>query len=329
MCKGKLGGCGVSGERKENPVKKKILIVCCILIIGTAAGFGLLSNFYMHLIFTRGGINWIVTVFQQFQSYLNTVQSQAAALNMTQDLPVDINPLLADVKTMVDHSEDIQEDILVGEQVRLLFSGGLFVATYLLCLLGLIAVFYYRKVVSRVTFVFGFIFLSVVFFYLGGFQLPMTLMTSDLCKNWEAGVEQYIPESKPYFKYYLLCDGNDPFASFNQTAEQLLIKLKNETNPSDKTKQEIEDLEVMLAALLNMTCNSTATEFSMNGLYTYENYLYCNNFINDLTITFLVFLSIGIFGFLLLFVGLKHDYSDANYRPLHEELGLFSKSFKD
>jgi len=293
--------------------------------MGTAAGFGLISNFYMHLIFTRGGINWIVTVFEQFQTTLTTVNSQAVALNMTQELPSETTALLHDVQTMVDHSEDVESQILSGEQARMIITGALYAATYVLCLLGLITVFYYHKVMSRVIFIFGFIFLTLIFLFYGGIQLPMTLMTSDLCEDFETGVSQYIPDDKPWFKYYLLCEGKDPFESFNKTAEQLLSKLKNETNPSDKTKQEIEDLGIMITALLNMTCNSTATEFSMNGLYTYENYLYCNNFINDLTITFLVFLTIGIFGFLLVFVGVKHDYGDSAYRPLHEELGLFRK----
>jgi len=188
--------------------------------------------------------------------------------------------------------------------------------------LGLIGVIYYHKAISRIAFVWGFIFVFLVFLYIGAFHLPVTQMTSDLCSDFETGVVQYIPDDKAYLKYYFLCDGSDPYADFTGKAQQYLAKLQNETNPSDKTKQEIQDLEVMLAALQNMTCNSNTTEFSVNGLYTYENYLLCTNFISDLSITWIVMTVIGIFSFVMVFVGFKHSYG-ASYKPLHEELGLF------
>jgi len=196
------------------------------------------------------------------------------------------------------------------------------VAACLLCLLGIIGTIYYHKVISRVAFVLGFIFIFVLFLYIGGFQLPITLMTSDLCEDFQGGVVQYIPSDKDYIHYYLLCAGTDPFAPFTTKAEQWLDRLKNETNPSDKTKQEIASLETMLTALQNMTCNSNSTEFAMNGLYTYENYLLCTNFINDLSITSLGMIGIGIFAFIMVFIGFKIHY-DYDYNLLPEELGLF------
>jgi hypothetical protein len=36
ICKGKLGGCGSSGMPKEKAVARKVVLVCCGLIIGYA-----------------------------------------------------------------------------------------------------------------------------------------------------------------------------------------------------------------------------------------------------------------------------------------------------
>lgn len=49
----------------------------------TACGLGLLSNYYIHSTVTQDGINWVVTVFQNFNDFANTAYDEAVALNLT------------------------------------------------------------------------------------------------------------------------------------------------------------------------------------------------------------------------------------------------------
>jgi len=247
----------------------------------------------------------VLEVAKNFNSSLQNVVYEAGLLGISEQLPVETEEILDRADSILVDIQIVQDWVSTLELARESIMTSLYALSLMLCIFGLVAVFWYHKFMSLLIFYFGSFTVVMLFLWIGIFQIPSTVVVSNLCSDFEGNVEQYLPDEQ-YVRYYITCEGENPFEQVFQQAKAALAFLENQTNPDEKTKLEIAELKILVSGLNNMTCNGT--EYSTNTLFSYENELICTNFINDLSITTLADVAIALLAMLMVYAGIKHNF---------------------
>jgi len=317
-CCNKVGGCNCRVRHRSNrSTIRKVIIFLCSLTIGIAVVGGVWSNFYLHAAMNGGGVHWIQEVAENFNSSLSTVIEEADLLGITNELPAETSIIVDKVNSFANIMQIAEDWTTKVEFARYITMNALFGLSALLCVFALFAILWYRKFMMVIIFFYGTILITLVWLWVGVFQVPVTVMMGTLCSDFSGNVMQYVPNDQ-YFHYYVNCEGENPFGNFLTDAQKELAKLQNQTNPDQKTKQEIAELKILIGGLNNMICNSNTTEYSTNGLFTYENGLICTNLMSDFAITTFAFVLIAIVSMILVYAGLRHNFKELENDSLRQ-----------
>jgi len=320
-CCNKIGGCSCHVSKSRNAIVRKVILLLCGLLIAVGVAAGGWSNFYLHAAMNGGGVHWIQEVAQNFNSSLASVLEEADLLGITNELPAETS-IIVDKVSAFTNIMDIAEDWTTKlEFARYATMNALYGLSGLLCVFSLFAILWYHKFMTVVIFFYGTLLLTLVWLWIGVFQVPVTVMMGTLCSDFSGNIMQYVPNDQ-YFHYYINCEGENPFGKFLTDAQTELAKLQNQTNPDQKTKQEIAELKILISGLNNMTCNSNTTEYSTNGLFNYEKGLICTNLMSDFAITTFAFVLIAIVSMILIYAGIKHNFKKESENDSMRQLEL-------